>query len=98
MQLFRNLFSASKSLSDWVKLTAAIRRVAVRAYQQRYVVVLRCVVDPENDRYLRIKTLDFKALVIGLRFKYQPVSAAGERFANEEKRLYAAVLVGPGMA
>jgi len=60
--------------------------------------MLRGIIDLENNGDLRIKTLDIKPLVIGLRFKHQPVGSAGKRFANEEKGLYAAVFVGPGMA
>ena len=81
-----------------VKLTTAIGGVAIRTDEQRHVVVLRRVVNFEDDRYLRIEIIDVETREIWLGIEDQPVNTAGKRLFHEKERFDPAIFVGPGVA
>ena len=78
-------------------LTAAVCRVTIRTEQEWNVIVLRSVVNPEDNRDLRIKAFDIEAREIGFGIEDQPISAALDRLAHQKERLHATVCVGPGV-
>ena len=61
------------------------------------MIVLRCVIDLEHNRNLRIKELDIKSREIGLRIEDQSVGAAGQWLFNQKERFDPPVFVGPRM-
>ena len=61
------------------------------------MVVLRVFINFENDCNFREKALDVESREVRLGIENQPVSACGQWFANQEERLNAAVIIGPGM-
>ena len=61
------------------------------------MVVLGIFVNFENDCNFREKALDVESGEVRLGIENQPVGACGKWFANEEERLNAAVVIGPGM-
>ncbi len=61
------------------------------------MIVLRCVIDLEDNRNLRIKELDVESREIGLRIEDQPVGAAGQWLFNQKERFDPPIFVGPCM-
>src|SRR5215210_3565794 len=80
------------------RLTPAVGGVAVGTDQQWNVIMLRAVVDVEDDRHLRIETSDTKRREVGFGVKNQPVSAVGHGTIDEKEGLHASVNVSPRMA
>src|SRR5258705_7667489 len=78
------------------QLTAAVSRVAIRADQERHMIVLRRVIDFEDHCNLRIKILDaeFREIVFGI--EDQAVGAARKRLFNQKEGFHASVFISPG--
>src|SRR5262249_33631058 len=76
-------------------LTSAISGVAVRADQQRHVIVLRRVVDVEDNAHLRIETCQVERREIRFGIKDQAIGSIRYRTIDEEERLHTPLGVSP---
>jgi hypothetical protein len=61
------------------------------------MIVLRIFIDLEYDCNFREKAFYVESREVGLGIENEPVSACGEWFANQEERLDATIIVGPGV-
>src|ERR1044072_8873227 len=96
-RLSHSLSVGSRMIILGRRLAPAIGGVAVRTDEQRNVIVLRAVVDVENDRHLWIETAGTQRREIRFGLKNQPVSAVRDWAIDEKERFHAPVSVGPRM-
>lgn len=61
------------------------------------MIVLRIFINLEYDCNFREKAFDVESREVGLGIENEPVSAGRKWFANQEERLDATIVVGPGM-
>ena len=62
------------------------------------MIVLRCVVNLEDNRNLWIEEFDLERREIGFCIEDQPVDTARERLFNQKEWFDATVFIGPGVA
>src|ERR1700752_30468 len=79
-------------------LTSTIGRITVRTDQKRNVIMLRTVVDVEDDRYLRVEAVDAERSKVWFSVKDQTVCTIRHCPIDEKERFHAPVSVGPCMA
>ena len=61
------------------------------------MIVLRCVLNFEHDRYLRIKTVQTKRGEIRFSIKNQAIGAIIDRVSNQEEWFDSPIRICPGM-